>query len=664
MNEKRTLEIKHVADLLNMHFHIPSYQRGYRWESKHVEALLDDLYAFSIQISETEGNKQGKFYCIQPLAVVKNETLSDETDTVYDVIDGQQRLTTLYLLLSYLGDARKCNWSGELATSLFTLKYESRDADFFDKQEFKNCDIKDAIRNIDFFYMTRAYKTIEAWFENKGINKNLILKVLIPEGYHVLTGLNGDELKKEMEHNDKQNDVRFIWYEVPIGQHTDSIEVFSQLNYGKTALTATELVKALLFQCDIYTKDKQLMQEVAFRSSCEWDAMEKQLQDPFMWSMFMQSDNSFSSHITVVLSLVCNKLYKELKNKPGHNIQEKSEDFIYQVCNSYLGTGKDSNYAKNVTEVWTRIQTTYTALYNWYNNPDTYHLIGLLVWLKEYKNRDFDNKARFALLEELMNEYSSKPKDQFLNHLKKEIAKIIHIEKTIKTQDGVVPWGLKHINYHENALQLIKILVTFNVEDIRTRQEESARFPFHLLREQNITSLEHIHPQHLDLNNIKLDTLQTWLAVKEEHLKQLKKYESYSDDIARLKELMQDENAYKNNKDAAQSIINKIDNEFDELANMKEEQMHTLYNMALVDKDTNSALSNNLLDTKREILLKRQEENGIYVLPATQKAFRKHYSHVNASNVLPQLWTQLDRESYFAAIERVYNDFDSLLIKE
>ena len=45
MEEKRTLELRHVADLLTMHFNIPSYQRGYRWESKHVEALLDDLYA-------------------------------------------------------------------------------------------------------------------------------------------------------------------------------------------------------------------------------------------------------------------------------------------------------------------------------------------------------------------------------------------------------------------------------------------------------------------------------------------------------------------------------------------------------------------------------------------------------------------------------------------
>lgn len=166
MADKRTLEIKHVADLLNMHFHIPNYQRGYRWESKHVEALLDDLYSFSIQMDETE-HRQGKFYCLQPLAVVENNTLSTKEKKVYDVIDGQQRLTTLFLLLSYLQNTREALYTGSLSSSLFSLKYESRESNFFDKKEFKTSDIKKAICNIDFFYMTRAYRAIEEWFCTK-----------------------------------------------------------------------------------------------------------------------------------------------------------------------------------------------------------------------------------------------------------------------------------------------------------------------------------------------------------------------------------------------------------------------------------------------------------------------------------------------------------------
>jgi phage terminase large subunit len=63
--------------------------------------------------------------------------------------------------------------------------------------------------------------------------------------------------------------------------------------------------------------------------------------------------------------------------------------------------------------------------------------------------------------------------------------------------------------------------------------------------------------------------------------------------------------------------------------------MHTLYNMALVDKETNSALSNNLLDRKREILRDYQERKETYVLPSTQKVFSKYYSQAKEENVLP-----------------------------
>ena len=128
------------------------------------------------------------------------------------------------------------------------------------------------------YTVTEEPNLFEEWFEKKQISPALILEVLIPKKYRITYGLVGDELKKTKENNDKENDVRFIWYEIPCDANTESIEVFSQLNYGKTALTATELVKALLFQCDIYTTDKSLMHEIAFRRSCEWDIMEKQLQ--------------------------------------------------------------------------------------------------------------------------------------------------------------------------------------------------------------------------------------------------------------------------------------------------------------------------------------------------------------------------------------------------
>ena len=563
MEKERILKITHVADLLNMKFNIPSYQRGYRWEKKHVEALLDDLYSFTTQMNETQ-NRQDKFYCIQPLAVVENKDLSSDVDIVYDVIDGQQRLTTLYLLLSYLEEARRCIYTGTLATSIFTLKYESRDSDFFENKEFKKCkDISKAINNIDFFYMTRAYRTIDSWFETKGISKSVILKVLIPENYKDTSQLSGEELKNAQAENDKHNDVRFIWYNVPAKKNVDSIEVFSQLNYGKTPLTATELVKALLFQCDLYTQDTELMREIAFRRACEWDAMEKQLQDPFMWAMLMPEDYQPTSHITILLSLICDELFNELKRqkpKEALKLQKDDDDFNYQVCDLYIGTNKDGKYADNVKNIWERIQSTYIALLNWYKDPNTYHLIGLLIWLKEFKNRDFSEGKRFELVQQLLEAYKKNSKKQFTDLLIKNIATLIHIVENKSTKDGkTIPWGLERINYNDDPEAIIKILVTFNVDEMRKQQDESSRFPFHLLRKYNITSLEHIHPQNLNLDNIKLDTLRTWLDVKVMNLKQLNKYDYYTDDIQKLQTYIKDDTTYKDNKNAAQDIINKID---------------------------------------------------------------------------------------------------------
>ena len=79
MGNNIILETKFVADIRGS-FYIPSYQRGYRWSETEVVRLLDDIYQ--------NGKKN---YCLQPVVVRKKE---DQ----HELIDGQQRLTTLYLI--------------------------------------------------------------------------------------------------------------------------------------------------------------------------------------------------------------------------------------------------------------------------------------------------------------------------------------------------------------------------------------------------------------------------------------------------------------------------------------------------------------------------------------------------------------------------------------
>lgn len=103
MGNNIILETKFVADIRGS-FYIPSYQRGYRWSETEVVRLLDDIYQ--------NGKKN---YCLQPVVVRKKEDR-------YELIDGQQRLTTLYLIYKYMKNVNP--FFNEPA---FTLSYQTRD---------------------------------------------------------------------------------------------------------------------------------------------------------------------------------------------------------------------------------------------------------------------------------------------------------------------------------------------------------------------------------------------------------------------------------------------------------------------------------------------------------------------------------------------------------
>ena len=125
-----TIELWEVNKLINKKFYVPTYQRGYRWDVKQVEDLLNDLYEFK----NTANTSAGEFYCLQPIVVKKN-------GEKYEVIDGQQRLTTILIILKYLNQRRT-----------YSIYYATRPGseEFLDKISDR---AKEQIvdKNIDFF---------------------------------------------------------------------------------------------------------------------------------------------------------------------------------------------------------------------------------------------------------------------------------------------------------------------------------------------------------------------------------------------------------------------------------------------------------------------------------------------------------------------------------
>jgi uncharacterized protein with ParB-like and HNH nuclease domain len=131
--------LKAICELMGQTFTIPHYQRGYRWEDQEVTELLDDLWAFQ------ELSEKGDFYCLQPIVLQQNKNGG------YDVLDGQQRLTTLYLILVYLEKSIKEH--GCYPQSLFSLNYTTRNEceKFLADKKFSSGDTDSS--NIDFYHI-------------------------------------------------------------------------------------------------------------------------------------------------------------------------------------------------------------------------------------------------------------------------------------------------------------------------------------------------------------------------------------------------------------------------------------------------------------------------------------------------------------------------------
>ena len=148
------IELKSVSELLEMKFFIPSYQRGYRWTNLQIENLLNDILEFRPGVD-------GGFYCLQPLVVKEQKidlppekkqanSIEDEENLLkgkWTVIDGQQRLTTIYLILKALGN-KKCP----------SIEYE-RDS------YIQVCNSSDEIKkdNIEIYHLTSAKHFIDRW---------------------------------------------------------------------------------------------------------------------------------------------------------------------------------------------------------------------------------------------------------------------------------------------------------------------------------------------------------------------------------------------------------------------------------------------------------------------------------------------------------------------
>ncbi|MEI0477700.1 DUF262 domain-containing protein [Brachyspira pulli] len=404
------LTIKYVNYISGYKFKIPSYQRGYKWRKAQVEQLLKDLYEHC--------QSKNTFYCLQPLVVKK------END-YYKVIDGQQRLTTIYMILKYL----------ESSIS-YELSYESREKskDFLEKiYQSENID------NIDFHYMKKAYDTIKEYFENKKEEDNI----------------------KELLEAKSDKKVGFIWYEIDddIQNSDKEYEIFSRLNIGKIELTNAELIKALFLKTWPYESEQKLLEAKQIQISNEWDSIENTLQNDSFWYFINDNKKNYINRIEYIFDIIKDNL--DNKKEIRHTFNEYYNDFF---------ENSENNIKFIIDSKWQEVKNIMYIFNYFYNDLELFHLIGFIMcfniksikyiiyeynkantkddFRKLIKNKIYDNNNNKLTLNNI--EYKDKDKD-----IIKKILLLFNIIIIIKNKSVIKfpfdefkkkSWDIEHIH--------------------------------------------------------------------------------------------------------------------------------------------------------------------------------------------------------------------------
>lgn len=302
------LEPKLVGDI-HGEFYVPSYQRGYRWGEHEVRRLLDDIW-----------ESRDKPYYLQPVVV----KLHGEE---WELVDGQQRLTTLFLVFQYMkNEGLQSSGAG------YSMRYETR----VDSAGYlEELDPELSQKNIDFFHIYESYRCISQWFDAHGVRRQYAANKF----YDAL-----------FEH------VRVIWYEAP--DDVDATTLFTRLNVGRIPLTDAELVKAMLLS---RSRPGPGVTDRALEIAAQWDAIERDLRQPELWAFVTGRASEEPTHISLLLDTIAGG--PAGRERPPFHTFETVRDQIED----------------DPQEFWNKVVDLHSLVLGWYESRDLFHKIGYLI---------------------------------------------------------------------------------------------------------------------------------------------------------------------------------------------------------------------------------------------------------------------------------------------
>ncbi len=590
------LVLKKIIQLYDEKFHIPSYQRGYRWTENQVIQLLDDIWEFAQKPPQYSQNSEKPFYCLQPIVVKKHNS-----NGYWEVIDGQQRLTTICLVIRYFNEM----WIGKQKIKIPEISYETRHNSytFINNIEIQNSEdeldwainfskIEDKIivksldfnikENIDFYHIANAYKAIHYWVKKQGreFDNNKLQSVF-------------------------QSETKVIWYETEETESNRSVDVFTRLNIGKIPLTNSELIKALFLMKKNFSQEKASLKQIQIAT--EWDFIERTLQNNDFWYFIYNPESDGAKDYETRIEYIFDLMKGRRKQSPYYyTFFEFHDDF------------EQANY--DIDLLWLKVKKYFLTFEEWFNDFELYHLIGYLVEC----NDNTDNLAT------LQRESVQMSKSEFRNSLYNKIRKQVFDKET----------SLEDLNYDNNKTRIRKILLLFNIETILQSKKQDMRFPFYKYKIGK-WDIEHV-------DSLTEQTIQGE-EKRREWLKDVNEYfaKNPNDSFNRRIEAL---NKYPKLSD---DVFNPM---FEELRRYFEDgisEKNNISNLALLDSETNRSYKNSFFPLKRHRIV-LNDQKGIFVPIATKNLFLKYYSKFPSKL---DFWTQDDANDYFEAIATTLKEY-------
>lgn len=608
--ENNNIKTIAIGKFKDHNFFVDEYQRGYKWGVQQVLDLLKDISSFD--------KSKEVFYSLQPLAVKLRKWISNEQEiNGYEVIDGQQRLTTVFIILKVfkeelyslqyqtrLKSAQFLNQIEKIIKNDFSIEFEDN-VNKLTKSlngewaKFLTVDGNNGYDNIDIYHFFGAYVLIKAWFDKNNETRDSFEKKLLSH-------------------------TRFIWYEDE--SNDSSKQVFRNLNSGKIPLTNAELIKALFInKFKNINKEIQELQQNNFAG--EWDSIEQDLYDDKFW-FFINNDTNktrYQTRIDFLFEIIIGKQKKE------------SKDNLY-TYRQYANNNKELN--------WNKVKELFLQLKEWFEDRQIYHLVGYII------DRNF---SKIKDLVELSNK-DDITKSEFY----KKLISIVKTRLNLYKEEQTDLDSIETINFEDNKNDINNILLLFNIEQYQSRIT-GFRFPFNKFKNTKWT-IEHIHAQNAnDFKTVK--EIEAWLSELKNIITDFNENDSKNEGLSnKIKELRDIINKQKN--EDAEKLSDELNIKLKDTIELTSEilNVHKINNLALLDGSTNSGLGNKPFPEKREYILnidKSTSQDKAFIPLVTLNIFQKHYTKGVSQY---DFWGYKDREDYIETIKMTLEKY--LLIEK